>query len=122
MKTRQQWKSLTPRSLIVVRDELRLPWGYVYVFAAQMYVKIGMSKFDIYRRWHSIKTANPWLERPLYVSPPLMERVLHVEKECHEALRDFRVTGEWFDCPRELALEVVQEMVDETGKESQPQG
>lgn len=119
MATRQKWQELTPRSLILVRDELRLPWGYVYVFGAQGYVKVGMTKFDIYRRWHSIKTANPWLERPLYVSPPLMERVKQVERTCHEALSELRVCGEWFDCPRDFAIEVVQEMVDEARKESQ---
>jgi hypothetical protein len=119
-KQRQRWSNLTPRSLVLVRDELCLPWGYVYVFGAQMYVKIGMTKFDIYRRWHAIKTSNPWLERPLYVSPPLMERVMVVERNCHEALQHFRVSGEWFDCPRDFAIEVVQEMINETGEESHP--
>lgn len=99
----------------MVRNELRIPWGYVYVFAAQRYIKVGMTKFDIYRRWHSMKTGNPWLEPPLYVSPPLLERVKQAEQMCHEVLAEYRVSGEWFDCPRDLAVGMVQEVIlDET--------
>jgi len=112
---------MTPRSLVLVRDELCLPWGYIYVLGAQQYVKVGMTKFSIYRRWHQMRTSNPWLEPPLYVSPPLMDRVNDAERMCHAVLAEFRVTGEWFDCPRELAIDMVQEVIRDETREK-PEG
>jgi T5orf172 domain len=85
--------------------------GYVYVFAAQTLVKVGMTIHSPYRRWHSIKTANPWLEPPLYVSPPLLARVTAIEKAAHTALKAYRVTGEWFECDRQLAIDTVQRLI-----------
>jgi hypothetical protein len=87
------------------------PYGFVYVFAAQSLVKIGMTRYSIYRRWHSIKTANPWLERPLYVSPALFGRVIELERACHRALSAYHVTGEWFECDRALAIETVRRII-----------
>lgn len=105
---------MTPRSLIVLRDELCVPHGYLYVFAAKNLVKVGMTKFSIYRRWHGIRSSNPWLEPPLYVSPPLMEKVSEAERACHVALAQYRSSGEWFDCDRGLALTTVRSIVDAT--------
>lgn len=111
---RQRWASLTPKSLIEVRDKLCVPHGYLYVFAARSFVKVGMSKFDVYRRWHSMKTDNPWLEPPLYVSPPLLDRVRPLEKACHVALAEYHRSGEWFECERGFAIETVQRVVQES--------
>jgi T5orf172 domain len=111
-KRRQKWQDLSPRSLIWVRDKLCVARGFIYVFPAQKLLKIGMTEFSIYRRWHSIKTSNPWLEPPLYVSPPLMERVGTLEKECHAALAEYRKSGEWFECERDLAVATVKRIVE----------
>lgn len=102
---------MTPRSLIAIHNELCVAHGYVYVFAAQTLVKVGMSKFDVYRRWHGIRTGNPWLEPPLYVSPPLLDRVSAMEQACHVALAEYRVSGEWFECDRTLAVETVKRVI-----------
>jgi hypothetical protein len=88
------------------------PYGFVYVLGARDLVKIGMTRHSIYRRWWQIKVANPWLERPLYVTGPLLGRVIEVERACHKTLKQHRVTGEWFDCPRELAIETVKHVVE----------
>lgn len=107
---RQKWGDSSPQSLILVRDKLCVPYGFVYVFGARDLVKIGMTAHSVYRRWHGIKTANPWLERPLYVSGPLLARVIEIERACHAALTQYHVTGEWFNCPRELAIETVKKL------------
>jgi hypothetical protein len=97
----------------VVRDKLCVPYGFVYVFGTRDLVKIGMTQHSIYRRWHGIKSANPWLEQPLYVTGPLLGRVVDVERTCHAALTQYHVTGEWFECPRELAIETVKRIEQE---------
>lgn len=107
-----QLEPLAPRLALGEIARAIPPYGFVYVFAAQSLVKIGMTQFSVYRRWHSTKTANPWLERPLYVSPPLLGRVIEVERACHAALKQYRVTGEWFEVKRELAIETVKGIVE----------
>ena len=99
------------------------PYGFVYVFAALNLVKVGMTRYSLYRRWWGIKVGNPWLEPPLYWSPPLMGEVFVVEKACHQALRKYRAVGEWFECPRLLAVETVQGIVAEVcdGKAGTPE-
>lgn len=87
--------------------------GFIYVIPAQAMVKIGMTRWSMYRRWHSLRTGNPWLEVPLYVSPPLMDRVAAVEKECHAALAVYRKSGEWFECDRDLAVMTVRRICGE---------
>lgn len=109
-QSRQKWRESAPQSLVLVRDKLCVPYGFVYVFGAQNLVKIGMTQHSVYRRWHGIKTANPWLEQPLYVSAPLLGRVVEVERACHAALAEHHVTGEWFSCPREIAIETVKHL------------
>lgn len=89
------------------------PYGFVYVFGARDLVKVGMTMHNLYRRWHAVKTANPWLEKPLYVSPPLLGHVVEVEKAAHRALKQYRITGEWFSCERVLVVETVQRLVEE---------
>ena len=88
-------------------------WGYVYVFAAGAHVKIGISECDVEKRWSSMRTDNPLLERPLYISPPLEKRCRVVEKKAHEALMEYHFSGEWFSCNRQLAINTVRSLIDE---------
>lgn len=88
------------------------PYGFVYVFGARNLVKIGMTMHSVYRRWHGIKSANPWLEKPLYVTGALCGRVIEVERMCHEALKAYRVEGEWFECERLLAIDTVRRIAN----------
>lgn len=97
-----------PRLPLTQLARMVKPYGFIYVFAAQSLVKVGFTQFSPYRRWHSIKTANPWLEDPLYVSHALMGRVREIEKACHVALREYHYSGEWFQCDRDLAITTVQ--------------
>lgn len=113
-RQRQKWRDMSPKSLILVRDKLCVPYGFVYVFGARELVKIGMTQHSVYRRWHGIKSANPWLEQPLYVTGPLLGNVVNVERACHAELKQYHVTGEWFECDRALAIETVKRIEQET--------
>lgn len=97
------------------KEAKRLKWasapnasGYLYVFAAGPYVKVGMSDAGVESRWHNIKCANPLLEPPLYVTGPLGNRVREAEKRAHAALSEHRKHGEWFSCDRDIAIAVVK--------------
>lgn len=116
-RPRQNWRDHSSKSLILVRDKLCVPYGFVYVFGALNLVKIGMTQHSVYRRWHGIKTGNPWLEQPLYVTGPLLGHVVDVERACHAALTQYHVTGEWFECERELAIATVKRIEQETRHE-----
>lgn len=87
------------------------PYGFVYVFAAQSLVKIGMTMHSVNQRWYSIRTHNPWLEPALYASPPLSGDMPAVEKACHKALAAYHHSGEWFSCDRQLAVDTVIRVV-----------
>lgn len=113
-RQRQKWRNTSSQSLILVRDKLCVPYGFVYVFGARDLVKIGMTQHSVYRRWHGIKTANPWLEQPLYVTGPLLGQVIEVERACHAALAQYHVTGEWFECDRALAIATVKRLEEES--------
>lgn len=92
----------------------RAPWikpGSVYVIPAGKYVKIGVTS-DIRTRWSDLKTANPHIEKPLYVSPRIPNSV-QVENICHGMLKRYRIKrSEWFTCSRYLAEAVVRLVVD----------
>jgi len=96
-----------------LEQPLPIVGGYVYVFAAGDHVKIGLSWFDVERRWNTIRSSNPLLERPLYVSHELGERASKVEKSAHTALATYHFSGEWFSCDRALAVETVKNLVEE---------
>lgn len=85
--------------------------GYVYVFAAGLHVKVGISWLDVERRWATILSSNPLLERPLYVSPAIGKKALLIERAAHQELMPFHVSGEWFSCSRELAVAIVKKLI-----------
>lgn len=87
-------------------------WGFIYVFAAGPYTKVGMSDAAVQARWVNIKSANPLLEPPLFVSKPLGNRTREIERRIHAALRDHLECGEWFRCERALVLETVRRVID----------
>lgn len=86
--------------------------GYLYVFGAGEYVKIGFSQLDADARWWQIKANNPLLEPPLYISPAVGTQARELERLAHEALGEHRCSGEWFKCPRELAVSTVKSLVE----------
>lgn len=96
--------------------------GFLYVFAAGEYVKIGITQFDVDARWWQIKCSNPLLEPPLYISPPVGDRARELEGMAHKALGEHRCSGEWFKCSRELAVETVKRLTERapTGKTPVP--
>lgn len=109
---RIKWIETTPAYVLSSTGQPIVAEGFVYVIPAQSMVKIGMTRFSMYRRWHSLRTGNPWLEVPIYVSPPLMKRVAEMEKACHAALAEYRRSGEWFECDRGLAVETVRRICE----------
>lgn len=104
---------LAPRLPLTQVARMIQPYGFIYVMAARDLVKIGLTHHNVNRRWRVMKTANPWLERPLYVSRPLRGNVLQVERACHMALQLHHVTGEWFNCDRATAVAVVKRFEQE---------
>lgn len=108
VRKRINWLAVTPAFVLSENGRPVVAEGFVYVFAAKTMLKVGMTRFSPYRRWHSIQTGNPWLEAPLYISPPLMKRVAAMEKACHAALAQYRRSGEWFECDRQLAIDTVR--------------
>lgn len=99
---------LNTRQRRLARTTTRVVWGYVYVFAAGPFVKVGMSDVGVTSRWHNIRCGNPLLEPPLYVSSPLGDRALQAERRVHELLSPYREGGEWFRCERSLAIDTVK--------------
>jgi hypothetical protein len=87
--------------------------GFIYIIPSRDLVKIGKTRDSIYRRWHTLKVGNPWLEPPLYVSPPLWDNFHGAELVCHEELAMYRVTGEWFKCQHSVAIDIVKRVVEE---------
>lgn len=88
----------------------------VYVFAAREYVKIGIA-IDPKDRWGTIKTGNPLLEPPVYVSPR-MDHARRIERLAHAALEAHRCSGEWFKCNRYYAAEIVKQLCEENKKQA----
>lgn len=83
------------------------PTAYVYVFKAHDLVKIGCAN-DVQSRWRSLRTSNPMIEPPIY-STEKLEDAYAIELKVHRELAEHRVKGtEWFRCPADLAVQVVQ--------------
>lgn len=112
-------RSITDR--LRLNEESQAKWdsalpiigGYLYVFCAGEHLKIGMSELDVDARWRCIRSGNPLLEPPVYVTGPLGPRVREAERRAHESLSDHREVGEWFRCDRELAVAVVKRIEQE---------
>jgi hypothetical protein len=83
------------------------PTAYVYVFKAHDLVKIGCAN-DVQSSWRSLRTSNPMIEPPIY-STEKLENAYAIELKVHQELAEYRVKGtEWFRCPSEHAVQVVQ--------------
>jgi T5orf172 domain-containing protein len=85
--------------------------GFVYVFAAGAHVKVGISETDVQGRWNSIRSCNPLLEPAAYVSPPVGDLARKVEQAAHRSLSHCHVSGEWFLCAPENAIETVKGLI-----------
>lgn len=84
----------------------------VYVIPAREFVKIGIAT-DIEERWRTIRTGNPLVERPFYVSEP-QRGARELEKRAHAALAAYRVEStEWFRCSKSLAAETIRQVIEE---------
>lgn len=94
----------------IYRPRPGVPEGFVYAFAAGAHVKIGLSQFDPNARWWQIRSHNPLLEPALYITQPLGKSARKVERAAHKVLASCRVTGEWFTCPRDEAVEVIKKL------------
>ncbi len=92
------------------RNEPPMPdhGGFVYIFAAGDLIKVGFSAFDVDARWACIRSSNPLLEPPLYVTKALGEqRARLVERNVHDQLHQYHESGEWFRAPRQLVIDAV---------------
>lgn len=85
----------------------------IYVMPAGPIVKVGISN-NSHVRWRSLRTANPLIEAPVYVSKQ-MHFASRIETAAHHALGAYRVrhAKEWFRCNRYLAVEVVKTLIEE---------
>lgn len=82
--------------------------GRVYVIVSRDLVKIGVSE-NIERRLKGLRCANPHIESVAYVSDGYID-AYRIEAEAHQKLRRHRVTGEWFRCSVDVAIEAVRSL------------
>ena len=74
----------------------------IYVIPSREYVKIGIAN-DVQARWQQLKTGNPHIEWPHYVSV-LVPNSQQIERIVHGTLARYRLPRtEWFRCSRYLA-------------------
>ncbi len=83
----------------------------VYVVPGRHCVKVGIT-WDMDERWARLRSANPHIEQPHFVSEPL-KKAKGIEKAAHAALKQYSINGEWFDCSRYLAAEIVRGLIAE---------
>lgn len=93
----------------------------VYVFSAGEFVKVGLAE-NVRARIQVTRTHCPMQVELAYQSG-VMRRWLakQVERECHDRLEAFSVTGEWFRIGVKEAVEIVKSVAGEYDPGDEPE-
>lgn len=82
----------------------------VYVFSAGEYVKVGIAE-NVASRLQVTRTHCPLPVELAYQSAPMRRWLAkELEREAHDSLEPFSVTGEWFSIAASDAVPVVEEI------------
>lgn len=91
-------------SQIVSLDRSRL---YLYVMSCGDHVKIGIT-VNLRNRQASLQTQAPFPVLLEWSGSGEAHRVRRIERQIHDALKDTRITGEWFKISLEQAIEAAR--------------
>ena len=102
-----------PKSIRVTTKKVVDSRGYVYIFKDHMksdgLYKIGASHAPQER----LDQANTWGDfESIYESEEVAD-CAKLEKEVHQSLRKYQVKGEWFNVPKDIAINTIKELVNE---------
>lgn len=103
------------RKLLVANDNQPTSAHCVYVMSdiGGLVCKIGRAHSPA-KRLATVQTGNPntiYLHRVFWVDD--QRSAEGVERRSHELARHFRLQGEWFDCPVDVAHNVILKALDE---------
>ena len=103
-----------PKSIRITTKKIVDPRGYVYIFKDHMksdgLYKIGAS----YEPQKRLDQANVWGDfESIYESEEVAD-CAKLEKEVHQSLRKYQVKGEWFNVPKDIAINTIKELVNES--------
>lgn len=85
---------------------------WLYVIATDRAVKVGISRNPA-QRFKGFKTSIPDGFTVRLLGKGEHHAVVQAEGRCHQALRDYRITGEWFSCPPGEALRFARAIMGE---------
>jgi hypothetical protein len=85
--------------------------SHVYVMRCERFVKVGITS-NLKKRLAGLQGENPF---PVILASKFLlddRRYAYLaEQRCHKVMREYRVFGEWFDVPFEVARPVVASVV-----------
>ena len=92
------------------------PRGFVYIFKDHMksvngwlyYYKVGAS----HNPQERLNQANTWGDFESVWESEMVNDCSSLEKEVHQALSEYRVKGEWFQCDKTFIINKIEELVD----------
>lgn len=105
-------------SLIGDRTPIRAPRDqllrnepyYLYVIATKAAVKVGITR-NPKNRMKSFRTSIPDAFDIKLLGLGARSSVVTAESTCHQALNDYRITGEWFNCHPGEAVRVARRIM-----------
>ncbi|HEY8007662.1 MAG TPA: GIY-YIG nuclease family protein [Methylocella sp.] len=109
----KEWPNVKPAATPTVA--LVGPVSYIYIFSnvETGRFKIGKAN-NVANRFKTAQTfASERLERVCERSVPA-SKVYDIEKKIHKALKHHRRNGEWFSCPKEVAIETMDSIIANT--------
>ena len=103
-----------PKSIRITTKKVVDSRGYVYIFKDHMksdgLYKIGAS----HEPQERLDQANTWGDfESIYESEEVAD-CSKLEKQVHQSLRKYQVKGEWFNVPEDIAINTIQELVNES--------
>ena len=92
------------------------PRGFVYIFKDHMksvngwlyYYKVGAS----HNPQERLNQANTWGDFESVWESEMVDNCASLEKEVHQALSEYRVKGEWFQCDKTFIINKILELID----------
>ena len=105
-----------PKSIRITTKEVVDPRGYVYVFIDHMkYNGYGLYKIGAsYDPQERLRQARTWGDfESIYESEEVVD-CAKLEKEVHQSLRKYHVAGEWFQVTKDIAINTIKELANES--------
>jgi len=105
-----------PKSIRITTKKVVDPRGYVYVFIDHMkYNGCGLYKIGAsYDPQERLRQARTWGDfESIYESEEVAD-CAKLEKEVHQSLRMYQVAGEWFKITKDIAINTIKEIVNES--------